>query len=207
MDRIAGWRVTAGVAALTLIVSGLVIVNGLLTQAAVGWGFIPALASGTGVLPIGIATLPVWLTPLSATLVHGGWAHLALNLVMLVYCGQQAERTLGPVSIAILYVVGAYAAAGGQWLQAPGADVPMIGASGAISAVVAAYALLYGRRHKGISELGHALWLGAAWIGIQLLIGLAGMGGVTVAVGAHIGGFLAGLLLTRPLLMWHYRRA
>ncbi|RZM08071.1 MAG: rhomboid family intramembrane serine protease, partial [Sphingomonas sp.] len=49
--------------------------------------------------------------------------------------------------------------------------------------------------------------LAAAWIGIQLLMGIAGLGGLTIAIGAHIGGFLAGLVLARPLLAWRYRGA
>jgi len=200
--------VTAGIAVLTLVVSGLVIVNGLVGPSAYGWGFIPAVASGEAALPAEVGALPAWLTPLSATLVHGGWAHLVLNLVMLGYCGSQAERPLGGGAIAILYLVGAYAAAAGQWLQGPAATAPMIGASGAISAVVAAYALLYGKRRPGVSEVAHVLWLGAAWTAIQLLVGLAGMGGaLQIAIGAHIGGFLAGLVLARPLLRWRYRRA
>jgi membrane associated rhomboid family serine protease len=206
--RISDWRVTAAIAVLTLVISGLVMVNGLLEPAALGWGFVPALASGVAVLPGDVAALPVWLTPLSATLVHGGWGHLALNLIMLIYCGQQAERPLGGALIAALYVIGAYAAAAGQWAQEPDGIAPMIGASGAISAIVAAYALMYGRRRGGMSELAHALWLGAAWVGIQLLLALVGMGGgPAIAIGAHIGGFLAGLVLTRPLLRWRYRGA
>lgn len=206
--RFSDWRVTAGIAVLTLVVSGLIIVNAMIGAAALGAGFIPALAAGSAVMPPEIASLPVWLTPLTATLVHGGWGHLALNLVMLVYCGQQAERPLGGPLIALLYVVGAYAAAAGQWVQEPGGIAPMIGASGAISAIVAAYALMYGRRRGGMSELAHALWLGGAWVGIQLLLALVGMGGgPAIAIGAHIGGFLAGLVLTRPLLRWRYRGA
>jgi membrane associated rhomboid family serine protease len=119
---------------------------------------------------------------------------------------------VGAGGIAILYLVGAYAAAATQWAFAPASAVPMIGASGAISAVVGAYAVLFGRRRA--KRLGpipahivHIVWLAAAWIGIQLLIGFAGMGGVTVAIGAHIGGFVAGLVLARPLLRWRYRRA
>ena len=54
----------------------------------------------------------------------------------------------------------------------------------------------------------HVVWLAAAWIGIQLMIGVAGLGGATrIAIGAHIGGFLAGLALARPLLLWRYRGA
>jgi membrane associated rhomboid family serine protease len=206
--RVADWRVTAGIAAVTLLASGLVIVNGYLAPVAYGWGFVPALVGGEAVLPAEVPALPLWLTPLSATLVHGGWAHLVLNLVMLVYCGQQVERPLGGIGVGVLYLIGAYAAAAGQWMQDPVADAPMIGASGAISAIIAAYALLYGRRRKGVSEIAHALWLGAAWVVIQLLLGLAGMGGgPQFAIGAHIGGFAAGLLLTRPLLWLRYRRA
>jgi membrane associated rhomboid family serine protease len=205
---VSAWRVTATLAALTLVASGLVIVNGLLGLATLALGFTPALASGSAALPDAVWAVPVWLTPLGATLVHGGWAHLALNLVMLVYCGQQVERALGGPAVALLYGLGAYGAAAGQWLAGPNEAVPMIGASGAISAIVAAYALLYGRRQRGVSELAHAAWLGAAWIGIQLLIGLAGMGGtIAIAIGAHIGGFLVGLALARPLLLWRYRRA
>ncbi|RZL71691.1 MAG: rhomboid family intramembrane serine protease [Sphingomonas sp.] len=161
--------------------------------------------------------VPAWATPLTATLIHGGWAHIALNLVMLVYCGQFVEKALGTVGLVVLYVLGAYAAAAGHWAFGPDSTAPMIGASGAISAVVGAYALLYGeRRAQAIGPVPagvvHVVWLAAAWIGIQLLMGLAGFGASVgasgpIAIGAHIGGFLAGLVLARPLLLWHYRTA
>ena len=139
-------------------------------------------------------------------------AHLVLNLVMLVYCGLFAERALGGVGVLALYLLGAYAAALGHWCFDPVSAVPMIGASGAISAIVGAYALLYGERRA--TPLGpipggvvHVAWLAVSWIGIQLLIGVAGMAGGAIAIGAHIGGFLAGLALARPLLLWRYRNA
>ena len=50
---------------------------------------------------------------------HGGWIHLLFNMVMLVYCGREAERALGSVNIALLYVIGAYAAAAAQYLAGP----------------------------------------------------------------------------------------
>src|SRR3546814_14884310 len=80
----------------------------------------------------------------------------------------------------------------------------MIGASGAISAVMGTYALLYSQNQvKAIGPLSaHAvriLWLAAAWMAIQFMIGIVGLGGIgRIAIGAHIGGFVAGLLLTRP---------
>ena len=110
----------------------------------------------------------------------------------------------------ILYVVGAYCAAAAEWIAGPSGMVPMIGASGAISAIVAAYALLYGERRPGLgppwlAQTLHVAWLAAAWIGLQLLVRLATMGtDQPSAIVAHIGGFLAGLVLSRPLLRWGF---
>jgi len=176
-------------------------------------GFVPAVASGIAVGPPGHVLAPVWLAPLTATLVHGGLIHLGFNMLMLAYCGQATERALGWAGMMTLYVVGAYAGAGGQWLQNPHSIAPMIGASGAISAVIAAYALLFSEQRVPAlgpvpARLVRVVWLAAAWIGIQLLTGIAGLnGGIAIAIGAHIGGFLAGLVLARPLLLWRYRRA
>ena len=164
-------------------------------------------------LPEGLPlVVPSLLTPLSATLVHGGAMHLVFNLIMLMFCGRLLERAIGGARIGILYVVGAYAAAAVQWAIDPVSTVPMIGASGAISAIVGAYSLLYGeRRAKRIgpipADVVHVAWLAAAWVGMQLLIGAAGVGGMTVAIGAHIGGFIAGLAIARPLLLSRYRDA
>jgi membrane associated rhomboid family serine protease len=173
-------------------------------------GFIPARASG---IPTDFAAVPVWLTPLSCTLIHAGVLHLAMNLVMLGFTGQQAERAVGRVGIVVLYVAGAYAAAFAQWLPDPDSVIPMVGASGAASAVVGAYSLLFGRsRAKAIGPIPaqaiHVLWLAAAWTLINLMVGYAFLGaGIAVAAAAHIGGFIAGLLLAKPLLRWNWRRA
>lgn len=195
---------------MTTIVSAAVLLSSYAGVAPLIGGFIPALVSGKAV--VAGASVPVWLTPLSCTLFHGSALHLLFNMVMLVYCGRETERALGPGGVAVLYLVGAYAAAAGQWAQDPSSTMPTIGASGAIAAIIAAYALLYGRnRTRRIGPLSasllHALWLGAAWTVINLMINLAMLSDQPVAVGAHIGGFLAGLALTRPLLLWRYRRA
>lgn len=198
---------------MTALVSLLLIWTGNVDYAAVAAGFTPGLVTGVVQVPPGFQAIPVWLTPLSATLVHGGYLHLGLNMLMLVYCGSLAERALGWRLLVLLYVIGAYAGAAGQWAQMPGANEPTIGASGAISAFVAAYAMLYSDRPvKAIgpipSRLVRVLWLAAAWIGIQLLTGVATAGSdQPIAIGAHIGGFIAGLALTRPMLLWHFRRA
>ena len=205
-------RVTVTISVVTAIVTGIVLISNTLSYWALAAGFVPARLAGLN-LPNDFGVIvPVWLTPLTATLLHGGIAHIALNLVMLVYCGQQSERAVGAWGVGILYVVGAYAACLGQWALGPSSPVPMIGASGAISSVVAGYALLYGQRRARSfgpvpAGIAHVAWLAAAWIGIQFLFGVAGFGGGQIAIGAHIGGFLAGLLLTRPLLLWRYRDA
>ena len=203
--------VTAGIAATTVILSLLLVVTGMLAPVAVGAGFVPARLLGA--VPAGVPFLvPNALTPLTATLIHGGIAHLLLNMVVLCFCGPRIEKALGGGSMALLYVLGAYAAAAAQYGTDPLSPQPMIGASGAIAAVIGAYALLFAeRRPKRWGPIsGHALhvaWLAATWIGIQLLTGLAGMGGTNIAIGAHIGGFVVGLVLARPLLRWRYRRA
>ena len=120
---------------------------------------------------------------------------------------------LGHWSLVAVYVVGAFAAAAAQWLSDPYGIVPMIGASGAISAVLGAYALSFGRakmvtRSARLNRWINILWLMATWVVLQLMIGwVAGGQGFLLATPAHLGGFLAGLLLQRPLLLWRYRRA
>jgi membrane associated rhomboid family serine protease len=102
---------------------------------ALTFGFVPAKASGLVDLP---GTLPALLTPLSATLIHGGFLHLAFNLLMLVWCGLAVERVLGKGALLTLYVVSAYAAMVAQWAADPAAVAPVIGASGAVSGLIGA---------------------------------------------------------------------
>lgn len=179
-------------------------------RAAILMGVIPARLSGIVLLP---PAVPAWLTPLSATFVHAGFLHLFLNLLMLIWCGRWVEEALGKGPLVIIYLVGAYVAALGQWLFDPQSVVPMIGASGAVSAVIGAFSLSFGRprsivRSPGLNRLLNAAWLLAAWVVLQLLIGwAAGLEGMLLATPAHVGGFLAGLALQRPLLLWRYRRA
>lgn len=201
----AAIALTAVTAAAYLLV-GIVAPNG---AAEAMLGFVPARLGGL-VVP---NALPVWLTPLGATLVHANPLHLGFNLLLLFFCGRQDEVAIGPGCTVLLYAIGAYAAAGAQYLLFPHSATPMIGASGAISALVGAYALLYGQRRPSrlraeVARWLHILWLAAAWIGLQLLVGIASAtAGVAVATAAHVGGFAAGLLLARPLLRWRYRAA
>jgi membrane associated rhomboid family serine protease len=202
--------VTLAIAALTAAAWLIAWMGGWQEVAAVGGGFIPARVGG---LPGDDLPLPVLLTPLTATLVHSGFAHLFFNLIILLFCGRSVERVLGGQGIVILYLVGAFAAAAAQYAVDTSESVPMVGASGAISAILGAFALLFGRNKvkvasPGLAALLHALWLAAAWVGLQLLIGLTfETSGLRIAIAAHIGGFLAGLALARPLLLLKWRGA
>ena len=178
--------------------------------AAIWGGFIPArLEFGDQ----GAVLAPFWLTPLTAAFLHANWIHLGFNLLILVFCGRPVEFTLGPLGLAILYLLGAYAAAAGQYLLEPTAPYPMIGASGAISAVLGAYAILFGRNRVKVASPRlalalNALWLMVAWVALQFIVGITlGGYGIGIAIGAHIGGFIVGLALAVPLLLLRYRRA
>jgi membrane associated rhomboid family serine protease len=201
---------TFAIAIVTALVWLITEVVGGQDRAAISMGVIPARLSGLFDLA---PAVPAWLTPLSSTIVHGGFLHVALNLLMLIWCGTLVERVLGSSALLLLYLVGAYAAALAQWAVDPASAVPVIGASGAISAVIGAFALSFGQqkrivRSAALNRLLNALWLLAAWIVLQLMIGMiAGMRGFLLATPAHVGGFLAGLALQRPLLLWRYRGA
>ena len=200
---------TVAIAIVTTVASALAIAGGSLEEAALRFGFIAARVGGMTLE----GALPLWLTPWSATLVHGGWLHLIFNLVMLLWVGSQVERVLGAANLVFAYLVGALVAAAAQWLSDPAAFVPMIGASGAISAIFGIYALMAARpkavtNSARLNRAIHVAWLLAAWIAIQWMTAMLSQGqGVMLATPAHIGGFIAGLALQRPLLLWHYRRA
>jgi membrane associated rhomboid family serine protease len=204
-------RVTLAIAGVTVLAFLLVGLASAGERAAVWGGFFP-YRFGSDVFASGGAA-PVWLTPLTATLLHGGLAHIFFNLLILLVCGRATENVIGPASIVILYVTGAYAAAAGHYVMDPQSINPMIGASGAVSAVIGAYAMLFGRNKVKVANPTLALWLNAlwliaGWIGLQLVIGIvSSRTDLNIAIGAHIGGFLVGLLLARPLLMVRYRKA
>jgi membrane associated rhomboid family serine protease len=199
-------RASLALVAATTIAYLLVTASGRALPLALGGGFLPARFWSdpfSGVWP----WLPFWLTPLSCTLLHGSLGHLGFNMVALAYCGRFVEAALGSWRFVVLYVLGAYGAALGQFISGPHSAAPMIGASGAVSAVLAAQAILFGSRPDGEgagSRGQQMLSLGVAWIGIQALTGIA-MGG-TVAIAAHIGGFIVGLIAAAPLLRSRARR-
>jgi membrane associated rhomboid family serine protease len=194
----------------TVIAWVIAVVLGRANQAAYSLGFL-AIRVSLPALPF--PAVPVFLTPLTATLVHSNLVHLGFNMLILLWCGSQVERVIGWAGLIVLYVVGAYAAAAAQWALDPLASVPVIGASGAISAIIGAYALSFGRARAFTNNLRvnrwiNVVWLMIAWAVLQAMMGwLGNQQGYLLATPAHVGGFAAGLLLQRPLLLWRYRKA
>lgn len=160
----------------------------------------------------GLQPTPVWvyLTLLTSMFMHGGFAHLFGNMLYLWIFGDNIENALGHGRYFFFYIAGGVAAALAHvaWSAFVGANllVPMLGASGAISGVLAGYLLLFPRRRVRVimfytvQEVPALLAIGL-WFVLQILggFGTAGNGGGGVAYSAHIGGFLAGLVLIKML--------
>jgi membrane associated rhomboid family serine protease len=180
-------------------------------QAAYAFGLVPAVLTGREMLPPEIAWVPAWATVFTSMFMHGGFWHLAGNMLYLWIFGNNIEDSMGHGRFLAFYVLCGVAAVFAQVLPNPGSIVPMVGASGAISGVLGAYMLLFPRARVllglplgfVILQLGRfpAIWVLAAWFVMQLVMGslsapkMPGESEGGIAFGAHIGGFIAGLLL------------
>ncbi len=168
-------------------------------------GMIPASLFGEKSLPPELAVVPAWMTLFTSMFMHGGWMHLIGNMLYLWIFGNNVEDAMGHARFILFYLLCGIAAAMAQALPNPGSEIPMIGASGAISGVLGAYLILYPHaRVLVVIPLGfiiHTMRIPAGfvlgfWFFIQLIssVGASGQQG-GVAFGAHIGGFVAGLAL------------
>lgn len=143
---------------------------------------------------------PAWYAPLTSMFLHGGWFHVLGNMWFLHVFGNNVEDVMGRWRFVGFYLLCGLAAAAAQIAQSPGSPVPMVGASGAIGGVMGAYVVLYPRAriHTFVFlfflELPAFLMLGY-WFLIQLAGSTVTNEGGGVAFWAHVGGFLAGLLL------------
>ena len=175
-------------------------------QAAVySLGVIPAVLLNKEQLPPELALIPAELTVFTSMFMHGGFMHLAGNMLYLWIFGNNVEDAMGHVRFVIFYLLCGIAAVFGQVLQNPASEIPMIGASGAISGVLGAYLLLYPHaRIMVLIPLGfyaHMVRLPAGlvlgfWFVIQIASSLAAdPNSAGVAWFAHIGGFIAGMAL------------
>ena len=148
---------------------------------------------------------PIYLTIISAMFMHGGWLHLGSNLLFLWIFGDNVEQRFGKVPFLLFYLLSGIVATLAQVYLAPETIIPNLGASGAISGVLGAYLVLFPRNRVHalffwfIVSVPAFLAIGG-WIVLQVFNGWGAifnasesLGGV--AYGAHIGGFIAGVVL------------
>ena len=141
---------------------------------------------------------------------HGGFAHIAGNMLYLWIFGDNVEDRLGSGKYLVFYLTGGVIASLTHLLTNPGSQIPTVGASGAIAAVLGAYLVLYPRsRILTFIPLGFFLRLTMVpativlgfWFIMQLFSGFMSMGGPDVggvAFWAHVGGFVAGVIMALP---------
>jgi membrane associated rhomboid family serine protease len=211
-DRVEGGRAA-------LVVVGLVVLNVLIflvelsqpSEAALqsfiqAWGVVPREYAMARDLPPTIP-VPFWSTLISSMFLHGGWMHLAGNMLYLWIFGDNLEKVMGPVRFLIFYFVCGVVASFAHIAFGAGSSVPAVGASGAISGVLGGYLVLFPRNQVRVLTRGGitsvpAIFVLGFWIVIQLLNGIGSLAttsdtGGGVAYMAHIGGFVAGLVLVR----------
>lgn len=185
------------------------------------WGMVPGelthrAALGTAV-PIGAGlacvvdneSRNIW-TPITSMFLHGGWGHILGNAIFFWVFGNNIEDSMGPGRFVVFYLLCGLVAAAAHVFLSPGSPVPTVGASGAISGILGAYLVLYPRvrinmlfyfliffRVFRIPAWAVLLW----WFGVQVFSAYMTpmrpevSGGV--AVWAHIGGFVAGMILVK----------
>jgi membrane associated rhomboid family serine protease len=184
-------------------------------QAVYAFGVIPSVLFASKSLPAELQILPAWLTIFSSMFLHGGWMHLIGNMLYLWVFGNNVEDSMGHGRFLVFYLLCGLLAALTQAVLNPASEIPMIGASGAISGILGAYLLLHPRARIlvviPIGILIYTPWIAAYWVlgfwfVLQILNSLvtaSETGGV--AYGAHLGGFVAGMILI-PLFKYRHVR-
>jgi len=170
------------------------------------FGAIPTVVFGSSSLPANVAVIPPVLSLFTSMFLHGGWLHLIGNMWYLWIFGDNVEEAMGKARFILFYLLTGLIAALAHAFMNPGSNIPTIGASGAISGVLGAYLILYPRaRVLVLIPLFGFFWrffyipsmfvLGF-WFLLQVFSGgLEGSQAGGVAWGAHVGGFIAGMIL------------
>jgi membrane associated rhomboid family serine protease len=169
------------------------------------WGVVPREFTLGGDIPPYIP-VPYWSTLLTSMFLHGGWGHLGGNMLFLWIFGDNIEHRLGHLRFILFYVASGLAASFAHIFFNAGSVVPAVGASGAISGVLGGYLLLFPRNNVYVLTWGGvmavpAVFMLGLWILMQFINGAGSIatteetGGGGVAYMAHIGGFIAGLIL------------
>lgn len=215
----------AGCVAVWVWIQGAGFSDAQLTQSVCAYGAIPAELTGSdpsvpdrvremsgGSLPCSLGGM-TWSALVSSMFLHGSWAHLIGNMWFLWIFGNNVEDSMGHLRFVAFYVLAGLAAAGAHVLAEPSSAVPVVGASGAISAIMGAYLVLYPRARVKtlvfviflitVVSLPAWIYLGY-WFLLQVASSAAQPAGASggIAFWAHIGGFVAGVVL-----VWVFRRS
>ena len=171
------------------------------------WGVVPREYSSGVDLPPTIP-YPLWTTLITSMFLHGGWGHLGGNMLFLWIFGDNLEHRIGHLRFSLFYLACGIAAGLAHIVFNSDSSIPTVGASGAISGVLGGYLLMFPRNrvyvltYGGVAAVPALMMLGL-WILIQFINGVGEVartpetGGVAYI--AHIGGFVAGMVLA-PLL-------
>lgn len=161
------------------------------------FGFVPGYYTGT--LPFGWQAL---VGPLTFTFLHGSWSHILLNGFMMMAFGTGVERWMGGKRLLVFFMLCNVCAALAQFVFDPFSTAPVIGASGGLSGLFAAVLLMMQKQDGlGAGNRHGILPFILLWIAISVVFGLlGGPGGSSIAWAAHIGGFLAGFILFKPVM-------
>jgi rhomboid family protein len=175
------------------------------------WGVVPReFAVGTDLPPL--IPFPFWSTLFTSMFLHGGWGHLGGNMLFLWIFGDNIEHRLGHLRFLLFYLACGLAASFAHILFNSGSNIPAVGASGAISGVLGGYLLMFPKNRVYVVTWGGvmavpAIFMLGLWIVTQFINGVGSIAvtdetaGGGVAYMAHIGGFVAGLILVRLFSM------
>lgn len=183
------------------------------TQAVLRLGMIPARLFGISEPSGDPAAIPAWGTLFTSMFMHGGLLHLGGNMLYLWIFGDNIEDAMGHVRFIAFYLICGIAAAMSQALLNTGSEIPMIGASGAVSGVLGAYLLLHPKTSVRVL-LFFGFFVNVVHVPAMIVLGVWFAGQLFsailtpvdqpgIAFAAHIGGFVAGLVLV-PLFKHKY---
>ena len=163
-------------------------------------GVTPSSLMGGAPLPPEVSLLPPWLTLITYMFLHGSWMHLIANMIFLWVFGDNVEDALGHAKFLFFYLACGVAAGLTHALMESSSQAPMIGASGATAGIIGAYLLLYPKVKVWVLLLLRipvrlpAYWILAFWLGFQIYF-MFSSSDPTTAWWAHMGGFVAGIVL------------
>ena len=174
--------------------------SGAANAAVYSYGLIPSVFFDVRELAPHLEVLPDWAGVVTYAFLHGDFMHLLGNMLFLWVFGDNVEDAMGHLRYLVFYLLCAAAGGYAYAILDPSSDIPLIGASGAVSGIVAAYLMLHPKVRIWVIAFGRiplrlsAMWLLGAWVIYQFVQLLTSSGG-QVAWIAHIGGMVAGAVL------------